>query len=149
MHERLKLAHARRAAALQAARETAARADLAEAQDATRRQERQLRDAEVARDARAADWLRAMESPRLDLGFVAAHARHLDEAQTSVSHAGIAHDEARDVENERAALLKIADARRRISETRARRLKRRITRRSEERALTALEAIILLRWSQP
>ncbi|WP_135212637.1 hypothetical protein [Vitreimonas flagellata] len=149
MHERLKLAHARRAAALQAARETAARADLADAQEATQRQKRQLNEAEAARDARAADWLRAMESPRLDLGVVAAHARHLDEAQTSVSHAGIAHDEARDAESERAALLKIADARRRISETRARRLTRRIARRDEERALTALEAMTLLRWSRP
>lgn len=149
MHERLKLAHARRAAALQAARETAARADLAEAQDATRRQEHQLKDAEIARDARAADWLRAMERPKLDLGFVAAHARHLDEAQTSVSQAGIAHDEARAMEGERAVLLKTADARRRMSEARARKIRRRITRRGEERALTALEAMTLLRWSRP
>jgi hypothetical protein len=36
-----------------------------------------------------------------------------------------------------------------MSEARARKIRRRITKRGEERALTALEAMTLLRWSRP
>lgn len=148
MRERLALAYARRAAALEAAHATAGRVELAAAEILARRRAAETQHAETAHDARLEDWHAAMGGDRFDLQMMSAHAIAIDRARSQALEAREALKLARDRAENCTSALSIAQARQRMADGRVRKLKRRLTKRAAERALTLLEAMTIMRWNK-
>jgi hypothetical protein len=149
MRETRLLAHARRAAALQAAQEKVARADLAVATLQSRARVDTAERARAAHNERLAQWRDAMIGAHLDVTRIIAHGHAVALAQQTSTGADADRDTARQQENEQAALLCLAIARSRLSDGHAKRLARRLAKRWGERAMAEFEALTLSRWSRP